>query len=50
MGLFESANKQTGLEGDLKDPYLKYLHISLNDATWHSCILPKEDPKRTQIT
>ena len=24
-------------------------HVSYNDETWHSYILPKEDPKNVQI-
>ena len=27
------------------NPLLNLSHISYNDETWHSCTLPKEDPK-----
>ena len=31
--------------GCQKGPLPKIVHISYNDETWHSYILPKEDPK-----
>ena len=45
MGIFGTAHGGWG-GGGQKDPPPKNLsHIPNNDETWHSYILPKEDPK-----
>ena len=45
MGFFGAAHGWGG--GGQKDltPPKKLSHISYNDENWHSCTLPKEDPK-----
>ena len=42
MGLFRAAH--VWMEAK-KAPSLKSVTHILNDETWHSCTLPKEDPK-----
>ena len=37
-------------EGQKGPPSYNLSHISYNDKTWHSCTLPKEDPKNKWIT
>ena len=44
MGLFGAADERGG-EGEQKAPLYNMSHISYIDETWHSHILPKEDPK-----
>ena len=47
MGLF-GAPHGVGDEGEGQKKALtssNLSHISYNDETWHSCTLPKEDPK-----
>ena len=45
MAIFGAAHGWGG--GGKKPPLPLYLsHTSYNDETWHSCALPKEDPKK----
>ena len=42
MGVLGAAHGWGGQKGL---PPLNLPHISYNDETWYSCILPKEDPQ-----
>ena len=44
MGVFWGAHGLDG-GGGKTVPLPKICHISCNDGTWHTKILPKEDPK-----
>ena len=46
MGIFGAAHEW---EGAKRPPFPKICHTSYNDETWHSCTLPKEDPKTYQL-
>ena len=42
MGVFGAAHRWGGGGGGGKKSHISYI-----DETWHSCTLPKEDPKNT---